>query len=73
MARLSSPLRTAVLYGLLAATGVPIAQAVSPTAQPVYQRAPHVDPSVSDPNPATITAVSKCHEHGTVQYVPLAL
>ncbi|KAH6651297.1 hypothetical protein F5144DRAFT_479761 [Chaetomium tenue] len=68
MARLPSPLRTAVLYGLLAATGAHIAQAVSPTARLVYQRAPHVDPSVSDPNPATITAVSKCHEHGTVQY-----
>ncbi|KAH6853230.1 hypothetical protein B0I37DRAFT_2273 [Chaetomium sp. MPI-CAGE-AT-0009] len=68
MPRLSSPLRASILYGLLAATGAPIAQAVSPTAQPVYKRAPHVDPSVSDPNPATITAVSKCHMHGTVQY-----
>jgi hypothetical protein len=70
MARFSSPFRTAVLCGLLAAAGAPIAQAVSPTAAPVYQRAPHVVPSVSDPNPATITAVSECHMHGTVQYVP---
>ncbi|KAK3299835.1 uncharacterized protein B0H64DRAFT_1743 [Chaetomium fimeti] len=68
MARLSSALRASVLYGLLAATGAPLAQAVLPTAQPVHQRAPHVDPSVSDPNPATITAVSKCHMHGTAQY-----
>jgi len=70
MARLTSALRASVVYGLLAASA---AEVVSPRATPpVYGRAPHVDPTVSDPNPATVTAVSECHLHGATQYVLLS-
>lgn len=67
MTRLTSALRASVIYGLLAASS---SEAVSPRATPpVYHQARHVDSSVSDANPATITAVSKCHVHGATQYV----
>ncbi|KAK4151064.1 ZIP zinc transporter-domain-containing protein [Chaetomidium leptoderma] len=62
MAQFPSTLRASALYGLLAVSS---AGAVSPTPSPLHQRAPHVDTSVSDPNPATITAISECHLHET--------
>ncbi|KAG7293592.1 hypothetical protein NEMBOFW57_003645 [Staphylotrichum longicolle] len=66
MTRLTSALRASVIYGLLAASS---GEAVSPRATPpVYHQARHVDSSVSDANPATITAVSNCHPHGATQY-----
>ena len=66
MVRLHSTFRASALYGLLAAS---CGEAVAPTPRPLRQRAPDVNPTVAEPNPATITAVSECHLHGTVQFV----
>jgi hypothetical protein len=66
MARLSSALRASALYGLLAAS---CGEAGSPAPRTLRQRAPHVVTAVAEPNPTSITAVSECHLHGTVQYV----
>ena len=61
MVRLTPALRASVVYGLLTAcAGDPV---------PLHLRAPDVNPTVSDPSPATITAVSECHFHGATQYV----
>ncbi|KAL2270774.1 hypothetical protein VTJ83DRAFT_145 [Remersonia thermophila] len=57
--------RAPALCGLLAVAG---AGAVAPTARPLAPREPDINPTVAEPNPATITAVSECHLHGTVQY-----
>ncbi|KAK4244241.1 hypothetical protein C7999DRAFT_17479 [Corynascus novoguineensis] len=65
MTWISTTLRASVLFGLLAVASV---EAASPTPGPLRQRSPHVDLSVSEPSPATVTAVSECHLHGTVQY-----
>ncbi len=59
MFRLKSALRASILCGLLTAcAGEPA---------PLHHRAPDVNPTVSDPSPATITAVSECHFHGATQ------
>ncbi|GAB1309904.1 high-affinity Zn(2+) transporter zrt1 [Madurella fahalii] len=65
MLRLQPAFRAAAIYGLLTA---PFVDPVLASVSPLEHRAPHVNPTPSDPSPATITAVSECHLHGTVQY-----
>ncbi|AEO59559.1 hypothetical protein MYCTH_2307966 [Thermothelomyces thermophilus ATCC 42464] len=68
MARISSTLRASVLYGLLAVASAEAALSPTPKPRPLRLRSPQADHSESESDPATITAVSECHLHGTVQY-----
>lgn len=65
MLRLPPTVPAAVLCGLLAA---PFLDPVSASVTAIQHRAPHVTFTPSDPSPATITAVSECHFHGTAQF-----
>ncbi|KAL2257050.1 hypothetical protein VTK26DRAFT_730 [Humicola hyalothermophila] len=59
MLRLTHALPASVMYAFLAA---PFSGAS------VAPRAPHITGAVAEANPSTITAVSECHFHGTLQF-----
>ncbi|KAL2159366.1 hypothetical protein VTH06DRAFT_2369 [Thermothelomyces fergusii] len=70
MARISSTLRACVLLGLLAAASAEAGPSPTPTPRPLRRRSPQADDDHSgrESDPASITAVSDCHAHGSALF-----